>query len=47
MSLIPKYNMIAMDTEFPGVNRIPMGQIEEKDFEYQLIKENVRSQKII
>lgn len=41
MKLTEKYNVIAMDTEFPGINNVPKGRINEKDFEYQLIKENV------
>lgn len=36
-----------MDTEFPGITIYPTGTIEESDYEYQLIKENVRKQKII
>lgn len=37
MDLTKKYNVIAMDTEFPGVNSFPPNSVEEKDFEYALI----------
>lgn len=33
-NLIKKYNVIATDTEFPGINKKLYGKISEKELEY-------------
>jgi CCR4-NOT transcription complex subunit 7/8 len=44
-SLIPVYNYIAMDTEFPGVVEVPRKKTD--DYQYQLVKVNVDELKMI
>lgn len=34
MDLIQTYNVIGIDTEFPGITNIPLINVEDKDFEY-------------
>lgn len=43
--LLPVYNFIAMDTEFPGIVEVPRTRTE--DYEYQLVKINVDELKLI
>lgn len=43
--LIPVYNYIAMDTEFPGIVEVPRTRTD--DYEYQLVKINVDELKLI
>jgi CCR4-NOT transcription complex subunit 7/8 len=45
MLLIPHYNFIAMDTEFPGIVNVPRTRTD--DYEYQLVKINVDENKMI
>jgi CCR4-NOT transcription complex subunit 7/8 len=45
MELIPVYNNIAMDTEFPGIVNVPRTRTD--DYEYQLVKINVDDNKMI
>lgn len=45
MALIPIYNQIAMDTEFPGVVDVPKSMTD--DYQYQLVKKNVDDLKMI
>jgi CCR4-NOT transcription complex subunit 7/8 len=44
-ALIPQYNYIAMDTEFPGVVEVPRKKTD--DYQYQLCKVNVDTLKMI
>ena len=43
--LLPVYNYIAMDTEFPGIVEVPRARTD--DYEYQLVKINVDDLKLI
>lgn len=45
MELIPTYNHVAMDTEFPGCPEVPSAITE--DYGYQLVKANVDQCKLI
>lgn len=42
-----EFNIISVDTEFPGVAVKPQKFNEDSDFEYQIIKENVNQLKVI
>lgn len=44
-NLLPVYNHIAMDTEFPGVVEVPRKRTD--DYQYQLVKVNVDELKMI
>lgn len=44
-ALIPRYNYIAMDTEFPGVVEVPRKKTD--DYQYQLCKVNVDTLRMI
>ncbi|XP_077983781.1 CCR4-NOT transcription complex subunit 7-like [Glandiceps talaboti] len=46
--LVPNYNHVAMDTEFPGVVARPIGEFRSTaDYQYQLLRCNVDLLKII
>ncbi|XP_070554144.1 CCR4-NOT transcription complex subunit 7-like [Ptychodera flava] len=46
--LVPTYNFVAMDTEFPGVVARPIGEFRSTaDYQYQLLRCNVDLLKII
>jgi CCR4-NOT transcription complex subunit 7/8 len=44
-NLLPVYNYVAMDTEFPGIVHVPRKKTD--DYEYQLVKINVDELKLI
>lgn len=43
--LLPTYNYVSMDTEFPGIVSVPRSRTF--DYEYQLVRINVDDLKII
>ncbi|EAS03653.2 CAF1 family ribonuclease (macronuclear) [Tetrahymena thermophila SB210] len=47
IKLIEEYKIIALDTEFPGIQQLPYKVSHEKDFEFKLIRESVKNSKII